>query len=47
MAGRMEATMLWYFCDGAIVSDGEERGGNFLIALLDDVVVQGLRSLFC
>lgn len=29
MAGLMEATTLWYFCDGAIVSDAEERGGEF------------------
>ena len=47
MAGLMEATTSWWFCDGTMVSDGEERGGNVLVALLDDVVVQGLRLLFC
>jgi hypothetical protein len=39
--------ILWWLCDGAIVSDGEERGGSFLLVLHDDVVVQCFGSLCC
>lgn len=44
MVGFMEATTLWCFDDGAIVSGGEERGGDFVIVLHDDVV-EGIEKL--
>lgn len=42
---KRRLTILLWLCDGAIVSDGEERGGEVVLVLHDDVIVQCFRSL--
>ena len=42
----MEATTLWWLCDGAIVSGGEKRGGAFVIDLHGELGGEGLGGLY-